>query len=538
MFDSETHYFDTHHDPHSLPVEVLGSNNSNEGGGGKRVSSSVIIQDSNNNTILSNPYSNNNNPNLNQPAEESVVAAANAMDFELDQQEALVHNPSSVQTGDFDHSNNNWQVHQHHQEMQEMQDQLQAEQYYQQQLQNNLQCFNYDPFTQSSTPDLLNLLHLPRCGSGGASSSAASILPNSSISFHNNPLNFHTSPLEIFGASNGNNNEVIHGGENGSGRSSSILYDHPSHHLNNLPPQPPIFRDLFQSLPQTYGLSGSGAGISSSSLFGGGMDEREGSIYHHHHDGDGNNNGMRQFENSVLDFRRSKNMNINDAGGSSSTGGFRRASHGTKHFTTEKQRREQFNEKYKALSLLVPNPSKKQDRATVVQDAIEYIKELRRTVDELKILVDKKRCGSRNKKLKPEDEAAAASGDMESSTMKPTLNGSTDRDQNSFNGPVRSSWLQRKSKETEVDVRIIDDDVTIKLIQRSKMNNLLLVSRIIDELQLDLLHVSGGCIGDHYSFWFNTKINEGSSVYASAIAKKLIEGVDKNYAASKPENNY
>ncbi|KAI3911196.1 hypothetical protein MKW92_026098 [Papaver armeniacum] len=520
MFDSETHYFD----PHSLPAGVVGSNNSNQGGGGGgggRVSSSVIIQDSN--TILSNPY---NNPNLNQSADESVVAAANnTMDFELDQQDqGLVHDPSSVQTGVFDHSNNNnWHHHQ------EMQDQLQAEQFYQhQQLQNNLQCFNSNPFTQSSTPDLLNLLHLPRCGSGGASSSAASMLPNSSISFNNNPLN----SLEIFGGSNGNNNEGLHGGENRSGGSSSILYDH----LNNLPPQPPIFRDLFQSLPQTYGLNGSGAGISSSSLFGGGIDERQGSIYHHHHDGDGNNNGMRQFENSVLDFRRS-NFN-GGVGGSSSTGGFRRASHGTKHFTTEKQRREQFNEKYKALSLLVPNPSKKQDRATVVQDAIEYIKELRRTVDELKILVDKKRCGSRNKKLKTEA-AAAATGDMESSTMKPaTLNGNTDRDQNSFNGPVRSSWLQRKSKETEVDVRIIDDDVTIKLIQRSKMNNLLLVSRIIDELELDLLHVSGGCIGDHYSFWFNTKINEGSSVYASAIAKKLIEGVDNKYAASKPENNY
>ncbi|KAI3930374.1 hypothetical protein MKX01_003402 [Papaver californicum] len=442
MFDSETHYFDP---AYSLPVGVLGSNNSYQGGGGERVSSSVIFQDSNtNNTILSeDPYSsNNNNPNLNQS---TVVAVANAMDFE--QEAALVHDPSSLQT---DHSNNNWQQHQ------EMQDQ---EEYYEQQLQNNLQCFSSNPFTQSSTPDLLNLLHIPRCGSG-------SILPNSSISFH-------TSSLEIFNGNN--NNEVIH----------------PSLHLNNLPPQPPIFRDLlFQSIPQTYGLNGSGAG---SSLFGGGMDdERQGpSIYHHHLDGD---NGMRQFENSVLGFRRSKNiLNIN---GSSTGGGFRRA---TKHFTTEKQRREQFNDKYKALSLLVPNPTKKQDRATVVQDAIEYIKELRRTVDELKILVDKKRCGSRNKKLKTEDAAAAAAGDMESSTMKPTINGN--------NGPVRSSWLQR---------------------------NLMVTS---SSIILTSTSVSGGSIGDHYSFWFNTKINEGSSVYASAIAKKLTEGVDRNYAASKPDNN-
>ena len=77
----------------------------------------------------------------------------------------------------------------------------------------------------------------------------------------------------------------------------------------------------------------------------------------------------------------------------------------------------------------------------------------------------------------------------------------------SYTGPsLRSSWLQRKSKDTEVDVRIIDDEVTIKLAQRKKINCLLIVSKVLDELQLDIHHVAGGLVGDNYSFLFNSKV--------------------------------
>ncbi|KAF5732803.1 putative Transcription factor ICE1 [Tripterygium wilfordii] len=100
-------------------------------------------------------------------------------------------------------------------------------------------------------------------------------------------------------------------------------------------------------------------------------------------------------------------------------------------------------------------------------------------------------------------------------------------------GSLRSSWLQRKFKETEVDVQIIDDEVTVKLVHR-KINFLLLVSKVLDELQLDLHHIAGAHIGDYYSFLFSTKICEGSSVYASAVANKLIEVVDR--VRSHPTN--
>ncbi|XP_020260582.1 transcription factor EAT1-like isoform X2 [Asparagus officinalis] len=262
---------------------------------------------------------------------------------------------------------------------------------------------------------------------------------------------------------------------------SSMYYD-PSMHMGyTVGAQPNVLRDLYQSLPQNYGLFC-------------GVEEREGVI-----GGIGVGDVFQE-----MDYRRG------DIKGEVK-----------RNFPTERQRREQLNGKYKALSSLVPNPTKG-DRASIVGDAIDYIKELRRTVDELKILVEKKKHGrDRRRMLNADDEAA---GDIESSSV---IRG----DDHPLNGALRCSWLQRKSKESFVDVRIIDDEVNIKLNRKKKPNCLVYVAKALEELQLDLVHVSGGNIGDSYMFVLNTKICEGSSVYAGAIAKKLLEVVDRQYPA-------
>ncbi|XP_062099841.1 transcription factor bHLH91-like [Humulus lupulus] len=335
--------------------------------------------------------------------------------------------------------------------------------------------------------DLLNLFHLPRCS---ASSS-------SSITFANptpKTDNFPSTSLAFLG-------DVPMGMDSSS--SSSVLYD-PLLHLN-LPPQPPLFKDLFQSLPDGYAFP-SAASRNGSLVSNGAMDmdgEGSGGVYQ---DGP---EGM-QFENGVLEFARDRACI--DKG---------RDGRGTKHFASERHRRVQMSDKYQLLKSLVPNPTKN-DRASIVGDAIEYIRELRRTVNELKILVEKKRRGiEANKRQKSEEDTA---GEVENCNVKP------DPDQSY----IRSSWLQRKSKDTEVDVRIIDDEVTIKFVQRKKINLLLTASRVLDELQLDLRHVAGGHVGDTYSFLFNTKIYDGSSLYASAIANKLIDILDRQFTVIVP----
>ncbi|KAH7848976.1 hypothetical protein Vadar_011143 [Vaccinium darrowii] len=273
-----------------------------------------------------------------------------------------------------------------------------------------------------------------------------------------------------------------------SASASNSAYFDPLFHLNLPPPQPPLFRDLnmFQSP-----LPNGGYSMNTSSLFGGVVDEREGS------------GGGYGFNNGVFEF----------TGGDRNCWG-RRSNNGkgsNKQLNTEKQRRGQTSDKYKVLSNLLPNLTKP-DRASVVGDAIGYVKELLRNVNELKMLVERKRC-SRDRIKRPKTE-----------------NDDPDSDQAYYG--MRNSWLHRKFKDSDIDVRIVDDEVTIKIAyQQKKINCLLPVSKALDELQLDIQHVGGGLVGDSYSFLFNSKICEGSSVYASAIANKIIEVVDKQYPA-------
>ncbi|KAG2653257.1 transcription factor EAT1-like [Panicum virgatum] len=259
-----------------------------------------------------------------------------------------------------------------------------------------------------------------------------------------------------------------------------------------------MLKDLYHSLPQNYGLFTSD-------------DERDGMIRVPGVSGNiFQEIDERQFDSPILGSRRRK-------------GGFGKGK-GKANFATERERREQLNVKYGALRSLFPNPTKN-DRASIVGDAIEYINELNRTVKELKILVEKKRNSTdRRKMLKLDDEAA---DDGESSSMQLL----SDDQNNQMNGAIRSSWIQRRSKECDVDVRIVDDEINIKFTQKKRANSLLSAAKVLEEFRLDLIHVVAGIVGDHHIFMFNTKIPKGSSVYACAVAKKLLEAVEmKNQA--------
>ncbi|KAG8043354.1 hypothetical protein GUJ93_ZPchr0458g22501 [Zizania palustris] len=259
-----------------------------------------------------------------------------------------------------------------------------------------------------------------------------------------------------------------------------------------------LIKDICHSLPQNYGLFPR-------------EDERDviigvgsvgGDLFQEIDD--------RQFD-SVLECRRGK-------------GEFRKGK-GKTNFATERERREQLNVKFRTLRMLFPNPTKN-DRASIVGDAIEYIDELNRTVKELKILVEQKRHGNNRRTMIKLDQEAAADG--ESSSMEPVR----DDQDNQLNGAIRSSWVQRRSKECQVDVRIVDDEVNIKLSEKKKTNSLLHAAKVLDEFQLELIHVVGGIIGDHHIFMFNTKVSEGFSVYACAVAKRLLQAVDIPHKAN------
>nr|VDD07318.1 unnamed protein product [Brassica oleracea] len=281
---------------------------------------------------------------------------------------------------------------------------------------------------------------------------------------------------------------------------SCFTYD-PLFHLN-LPPQPPLFPSA------NYDYSGFFLDTNTS--------QRDQSSA-----GDENNNA--QLDSGIIDFSKK----IRRKG---------RGKQKNKPFTTERERRCHLNDRFEALKLLIPSPTKA-DRASILQDGIDYIKELQRRVSELKYLVERKKCGGRhnNNNNNSDDCINEDTNDDENIVKKLE---SDVRDQCSSNNSLRCSWLQRKSKVTEVDVRIVDDEVTIKVFQKKKINCLLVVSKVLDQLHLDLHHVAGGQIGEHYCFLLNTKINEGSTIYASAVANKVIEVVDQHHMAALPINKF
>lgn len=292
----------------NLPPSLLISGNSNETHNNNIVSEEIKIS--------MEELPNYHLQNYHQPSHEDV--AATAMDYELQQHMEIIDNSYSnningttnTQLMSFEQSN--WETNGIPQ-MQELDD----FNHHHHQITGQLLPEAVGPYPPA--PDLLNLFHLPR------SSTTSSLLPNSSITFTNptqRAANFQNS-LGFLG-------DLPTGHVVDTTSASSVLYD-PLFHLNLPPQQPPLFRELFQSLPNGYSLPTS----RNDSLFSSGGDEREGSagVYQ---DGDG-----RPFENGVLEFTQRGQPNKKK-----------------QHFATEKHRRKQLNDKYVALKNLVPSPTK------------------------------------------------------------------------------------------------------------------------------------------------------------------------------------
>lgn len=207
---------------------------------------------------------------------QSAVAAASALEMELQQQQLEMeqcysNNKNSV--AEIQDSSNNWQEMSgfHHQNPQ-------------------------SDFNQIY-PDLLNIFPLPR----------SSLLPNFS----------QKSPA--FLASLGLLGDVS---------PAEAVYD-PLLPLN-LPPQPPLLRELFHSLPHGYTPRNGGlftnAGVDDTDANVGLFQNGDGSLY----------------EFTAAEIGGKNRDGIKDA----------------KHFATEKHRRVLLNDKYQALRALVPTPTK------------------------------------------------------------------------------------------------------------------------------------------------------------------------------------
>lgn len=170
-----------------------------------------------------------------------------------------------------------------------------------QQQEYNPQCFTSTSSYAEAAPELLNLLQLPGC------SAAAAMVPVPSVNIY--------SELPVT--------------QSIATSTEMVLYNQ-----LNFASHGPVFRELFHGLPHNCSIPGSRAGSSFD-----GMDVRdEDEGLYQEEDG-------RNFENSVLDFRRGKGKGKGEV-------------KGTQHYAVERIRRDKFNEKYTALMSLLPNSQK------------------------------------------------------------------------------------------------------------------------------------------------------------------------------------
>ncbi|KAG8391983.1 hypothetical protein BUALT_Bualt01G0244400 [Buddleja alternifolia] len=147
------------------------------------------------------------------------------------------------------------------------------------------------------------------------------------------------------------------------------------------------------------------------------------------------------------------------------------------HVEAERQRREKLNHRFYALRSVVPNVSR-MDKASLLSDAVSYIKELKSKVEELELQQQQVQVGNSNKKLKTE---AADTLDNQSTT--------TTVDQV---GPTMSP----SSSLLDVEVKIVGVDGMIRV--QSDTGNYP-AARLMDavrDLELQVHHASMSCVNE------------------------------------------
>ncbi|KAF8011143.1 hypothetical protein BT93_J1687 [Corymbia citriodora subsp. variegata] len=144
--------------------------------------------------------------------------------------------------------------------------------------------------------------------------------------------------------------------------------------------------------------------------------------------------------------------------------------HSQDHLLAERKRRERLSERFIALSAIIPN-LKKMDRASILEDAIKYLKELQQSVKKL------------------EEEVAAKT--VESAVMVKRSQLTTDEDTNSSPDKNSCSQSDQQLSLPEIEARVSGKCVLIK-IHCEKRNGF--IPKMIGEIEKMNLTVVNSCV--------------------------------------------
>ncbi|KAL5981491.1 endoglucanase 3 [Asimina triloba] len=194
----------------------------------------------------------------------------------------------------------------------------------------------------------------------------------------------------------------------------------------------------------------------------------------------------------------------------------------------ERGRREKLNEKFMVLKSLVPSISKI-DKASILGDAIEYLKELERRVEELEACKESSETGARERRKHPDivERTSDNYGNNEiANGKKPSINKRKACDIDEV-ADVELNWVLTKDCLADMTVTIIEKEVVIEMRCPWRECMLMEIVEAISGLHLDAYSVQS-CTNDGVlALSLKSKLRGGSAVSAGMIKQTLQKVVSK-----------
>ncbi|KAF5478255.1 hypothetical protein F2P56_004830 [Juglans regia] len=194
---------------------------------------------------------------------------------------------------------------------------------------------------------------------------------------------------------------------------------------------------------------------------------------------------------------------------------------GVNHAVAER-RREKLNERFFILRSMVPSINK--DKVSILDDAIEYLKELERRVEEL---TDVEARTKRKYQDTVERTSDNYGNDIINNTKKPLINKRKVCDIDETEPEINYN-VSKESSTDNVTVSMINKEVLIEMRCPWKEGVLLEIMDVLSNLQLDCHSVQSSTIEGILSLSFKSKF-KGSVVASAGIIKQALERFTRKF---------
>nr|QDS02912.1 basic helix-loop-helix [Narcissus tazetta subsp. chinensis] len=198
---------------------------------------------------------------------------------------------------------------------------------------------------------------------------------------------------------------------------------------------------------------------------------------------------------------------------------------GANHVLSERRRREKLNEKFVILRSLVPSVSKA-DKASILADTIEYLKELERRVEELESNKERIEFNTRDKRKHPDVSERTSDNYNYNDTAnkrKPSASKRKARATNEYDDRDDHPIIS-KSNAVNINVSVIEKEVMLEMNCTWRDSLLIETVNAISNLQLDAFSVQSSTVDGILTLVLKAK-SRSLAVVTPGMVKRALQRV-------------